>query len=717
MDQPRDSVADALADAILRGEPVDWPDVEAASDGGLDPDLIDQLKVLSSVVAAYRQLSRAPERPVEKDIIAGSLQSSAESTVSSEDACEGRTFGPLRIIAKIGEGSFGEVYRAWDTRLEREVALKLLRTDTDEDPQGTLATLGNPSAILSEARQLARVRHPHVVTVYGADYLDGRVGLWMELVEGETLYTFVRGAHPLPVDQLRSGCRDLSAALAAVHASGLIHGDITPKNIMRETTGRVVLMDFGAGHDQKDAACSHQYAGTPVCMAPEVIAGGAPTAASDLYSLGITLYFAATGTFPISGRSMREIRDAHARETLVPVLAARPDLPHRLSGIIDSMRSVDPARRPRADQLHAALALETAEDAGSRPPDEAPTSHSSRSPRIVGALASVLLVTLLAWFGATRAEDAAAAGDIAAPPRDPHGQVLDRLVPGHLLFPVASLNAIQQVDPVTRSIVRTLRLPDGYYYREPSMQYTVLVRNTDRAILTNARDATGRPVLLVLSEHGERTSAHVVPSSFPIARQYLQQIHFDVNDPTQSRVLGGVPFTPSVFALNPLTGAITTRLTEPHANYIGLQADPRGRVYVANWTTGQVTRYVASAGSDQLIRESVFADVSRDTGASGLNALAIDDEIVYVAQCDSQRVLKYVGNPVGVAVTGTLVAKLTDPDMTYPCSVSVEPSTGRAYISNLDSNVVVIFERDGSRAGSFKLGGSHVGIAAVVPSW
>ena len=225
------------------------------------------------------------------------------------------TWGRLQILEPIRRGGFGTVYRAWDPQLDREVALKLLPADDE----GVNA--------LEEGRLLAKVHHPNVVTIFGADRIGARVGLWMEYVRGDTLeQILIRDGAFTPSSVALIG-RQLCEALAAVHRAGLVHRDVKAHNVMREPGGRLVLMDFGAG------ACSPRRAGrrrhSPVSGARD-LRGGAATAQSDLYSVGVLLYHLLTTQYPIAGRTLREVRDAHARVTIAPsVRSARPDVPRR----------------------------------------------------------------------------------------------------------------------------------------------------------------------------------------------------------------------------------------------------------------------------------------------------------------------------------------------------------------------------------------------------
>ena len=263
----------------------------------------------------------------------------------------GAAWGSLRIVARIGGGIFGEVYRAFDPRLDREVALKLLHPPSVH--QSSVETL--PAlAVVEEGRLMARVRHPGVVTVHGAERIDGQVGVWMELVEGQTLAQEVAERGPLPAAEIPRIGLLLADALAAVHHAGVLHRDVKAQNVMREGGGRIVLMDFGTGLDLGDGAKA--LAGTPLYLAPEVIAGGAATVRSDIYSLGVLLFHLATGEFPVRGDTLGAVREAHARGDRQTVHAARPTVPRSLAHVIQRAIAVDPAARYESAESFA-LAL------------------------------------------------------------------------------------------------------------------------------------------------------------------------------------------------------------------------------------------------------------------------------------------------------------------------------------------------------------------------
>jgi Tol biopolymer transport system component len=180
----------------------------------------------------------------------------------------------------------------------------------------------------------------------------------MELVDGRTLEAELVDRGPFDADELVRVASDLCAALAAVHGAGLVHRDVKATNVIREPTGRLVLGDFGTGLTA-DASADRRTGliGTPVYIAPEIYARAAATASSDLYSLGVLLFHLATGRFPVTGRSMHEIRAAHQASARAALAVLRPDLPARLCNANERLLEADPARRfPSADDVRHAIA-------------------------------------------------------------------------------------------------------------------------------------------------------------------------------------------------------------------------------------------------------------------------------------------------------------------------------------------------------------------------
>ena len=238
-----DALVVGLAGAILDGTPIDWTSAESSADDEARP-VVRQLKLLSAVADIHRRFPAPAPRSL-----------SAQTTVADR-AEQPDSWGHLRVLERIGRGSFGEVFRAWDTRLDREVALKLL-------PARAATGRERAVSVIEEGRLLARVRHPNVVTIFGAERIGGRIGLWMELVRGRSLEQILDGGNLFTVaDGIDVGV-ELCRAISAVHGAGLLHRDIKTHNVMLADDGRLVLMDFGTGRELSDVSAIAP-AGTPL---------------------------------------------------------------------------------------------------------------------------------------------------------------------------------------------------------------------------------------------------------------------------------------------------------------------------------------------------------------------------------------------------------------------------------------------------------------------
>ena len=254
-----------------------------------------------------------------------------------------RTWGKFTDLKKIGTGGFGTVYSAWHPVLHTRVALKIYHAHKSQRPRDEL---------LDEARKLARVRHPNVVVVHDAEEIDGRVGVWMELIEGQTLDDELRDGKRLDAEPAAEVGVALCQALEAVHAAGIVHGDIKAQNVMRSDDGRIVLMDFGAARfrdPQKEA--SGTRSGTPVYMAPELFKRRGdtlvePTVQSDVYAVGVLLFFLVTKTFPVKGRTVDDFKQAHeAGEQMLLLADVRPELSEAFVTVVEQALARTPGQR------------------------------------------------------------------------------------------------------------------------------------------------------------------------------------------------------------------------------------------------------------------------------------------------------------------------------------------------------------------------------------
>ncbi len=366
----RDSLLD-LALSASDGARVDWDREAGDRSDESERRIVRALGLLASVLGEHRRLHG-----------------------EADAAGARRSWGPLEILGQIGQGSFGKVYRARDPRLDRTVALKLRPADPS-----------SAETLVAEGRLMARVRHPNVVTVHGADIHDGMVGIWMELVEGPSLADHVREQGLMSASEAIAAGIDLCAALAAVHASGLVHGDVKPQNIVRGREGRLILTDFGAGRDltQDAPAEPHGITGTPLFMAPEAIEGGAQTARSDIYSLGAVLFHLLTARYPVEASTLTELRSAHAARRLRALRDLRPDLPDRLVAAVDGALAREPkARFESAGEMEAALI-------------GALRGSMGRKPRLMGVLVGAAAAVALLVAAATLLRPGPAGPD----PRDP----------------------------------------------------------------------------------------------------------------------------------------------------------------------------------------------------------------------------------------------------------------------------------------------------------
>jgi eukaryotic-like serine/threonine-protein kinase len=247
------------------------------------------------------------------------------------------TWGEFRLLEEVGKGAFGSVFRAWEEGLDREVALKLVPADrAGSDASGTL---------LREAQLLAKVSHPNVMTVHGARRIGAFVGIWSEFLSGNTLAQLVERDGPMRAEEATIVGIDMCRAIAAVHQSGLVHRDVKAENVLRQAGGRLVLVDFGTGRTLEAADDTEEISGTPLYMAPEILEGGPPTVRSDLYSLGVLLFFLVTGRFPVHESSTEALRLAHRNGCRLMLRDARADLPAAFVRIVERALDPDPHER------------------------------------------------------------------------------------------------------------------------------------------------------------------------------------------------------------------------------------------------------------------------------------------------------------------------------------------------------------------------------------
>ncbi|MBM3667478.1 MAG: serine/threonine protein kinase, partial [Actinobacteria bacterium] len=302
--------------------------------------------------------------------------------------------GRFRVERRIGSGGFGTVYRAWDERLERPVAVKAIESDAAAP------------RVVREAQAVARLEHRNLATLYELASENGHAYLVSELIDGPTLRAAGRRGE-LSDRLVASIGADCAAALSHAHRNGVVHRDVKPENVLIAPGGEAKLVDFGIARitGQHTLTNTGDVLGTLGYMAPEQAEGQRPGPAADVYSLGLTLYECFSGEHPRVGEGPAATARAIS-EPVLPLAGIRPDLPEPVTDAIDSALDTDPELRPLASELEGALAATEGEMEGTalppvlRPSD--PEIGPGRPRDAVEALArfapaaSILVLTMVA---------------------------------------------------------------------------------------------------------------------------------------------------------------------------------------------------------------------------------------------------------------------------------------------------------------------------------
>ena len=347
--------------------------IEAVADGTLDrrrlpanhqdptiSQLLAELQILAGVADVHRSQLDSDEPTTglfDGADPAPSQPAAAVAVASGQPAgavvSPGTRWGNFELIKKVGEGQFGEVFLARDLWLGHDVALKLLK-----------ANFGDRARMLQEARMLVRVRHINVVMVHGADVQGGRLGFWMDFIEGSTLHDVIHREGNRSAGEALAWGQDLCRALAAVHNAGIVHRDVKAQNVMRRSSdGRLVLMDFGAG-EIMGASRTGPGAGTPLYLAPELLNGAEASRSSDIYALGVLLFFLVSRKFPVHANTWYELVTAHERRERVRLEDLRPDMPSTFVDVIERALRPEPSQR-YASAGEMLAAMRAGDDSGS----------------------------------------------------------------------------------------------------------------------------------------------------------------------------------------------------------------------------------------------------------------------------------------------------------------------------------------------------------------
>jgi len=360
-----------------------WVDQKQVSTRGLF--IIDPDGVLQYAVVHNLNVGRSPDEvlrvldALQTGALCPASWTSADGTIDPERALQpGRILGHYRIRQKLGNGTFGTVFAAWDLQLERMVALKVLKRNVHE----------SRDAVLAEARAAAKVNHPYVCTVYAVEEEDGLPLIAMEYLDGRTLSQAI--AEGLPRAAAHDLAKQIASGLAAAHVQQVVHGDLKPANVIVTGEGTARILDFGLAGRQdastttgvgarqdvrptipKDAATRvgeivetldyHRSAsgeaggirGTPAYMSPEQAAGRRPTPASDVFAFGLMLFEMLTGRMALPDTSLVILLARLQNQELGPRLAPEVDASYR--DLLAAMLARDAAQRPPMSEVRDRL--------------------------------------------------------------------------------------------------------------------------------------------------------------------------------------------------------------------------------------------------------------------------------------------------------------------------------------------------------------------------
>ncbi|MEA2407821.1 MAG: eukaryotic-like serine/threonine-protein kinase [Thermoleophilaceae bacterium] len=265
-----------------------------------------------------------------------------------------------RLEEKIGSGGMSSVYRAFDPTLERWVAIKLMHRDISHDPDQL-------ERFRREARAVAQLNHPHVVTVIDAGEDDGAPYIVFEYVEGETLKERIRRLGRLPVSEAVAYAIEIGRALEAAHLSLLVHRDVKPQNVLIDRDGRAKVTDFGIARslEAHGLTATGRVLGTTDYVSPEQALGHEVTGQSDIYSLGIVLYEMLTGETPFKADTQVAVAMRHVRDPLPDVQRRRPEISAALAAVVERATAKETQNRYAdvSDMVHdleEVLAIEAA---------------------------------------------------------------------------------------------------------------------------------------------------------------------------------------------------------------------------------------------------------------------------------------------------------------------------------------------------------------------
>ena len=472
----------------------------------------------------------------------------------------GSLLGPYELQDLIGSGGMGEVYRAFDPRLHRDVAVKVLKAS---DP-------GAVARFESEARAVAAITHPNIMAVHDYGEQEGCAYIVYELLEGESLrQRIVRGA--MPWRQAVEVAADIATGLAAAHAKKLVHGDVKPENVFITRDGRVTLVDFGLARiaAARDVAADAtepitgpgSIMGTLAYMAPETLGGEPPSAASDLFALGCVLYEMIAGQPAFLCDSPVATLKKLLNGEPVPIGVCAADVPPEIEAILDRCLAKEPANRfgsarDLALTLRTLVTTTTSRNRamtmplpGKKGPAPLP---SSRRPWILAVLGiAVVAVAAWVWLHRSRPPIAIAVLPFENATSDPGAEYVADGLTENLINALSQIPAfsVRARSSVFRLKGKGLAPERAAHDLNADLLVTGRIRRRGNTLVVSAELVNPSERRQLWGNAYERPADQLLGVQEEIARELIDALHVEVSEPVRARIAARMPSNSEAYEL------------------------------------------------------------------------------------------------------------------------------------------------------------------------
>ena len=475
-----------------------------------------------------------------------------------------------RLLEKLGSCGMGEVYRAEDGLLQRQIALKILSP-------ARAAEIQNLERFKHEARSVAALNHPSVVTIYSVEEHEGLHFLTMELVQGQTVTGLIQPGG-MPLRRLVEIALPLAEALEAAHEQGIVHRDLKPDNVMLSRDGRVKVLDFGIaksarqltladGQPRRDATLTQAglIIGTPAYMSPEQIVGEPVDHRADLFTFGVLLYEMATGQRPFPGSTASEVFPAVLRDTPPPPSSLNPQIPAVVDELIAGCLEKDPGRRVESagalcERLQALLleisASRLLPAAGRKPARWTRWRSPAFVSGILGIAAVALLLAWLGWRSTPRAKPVAAGEShrpgLAVLPLGNFSNDPEYFADGMTDALISSLSSIQEVRVISRqSVMRYKKSSEPLPQIAQELGVDMIVQGSvihaGNRLRITAQLIRAQPEQQIWTRSYERDLRDVLTLQSEVARAISEEIQVKLGPGDQKRLAAARPVDPQAY--------------------------------------------------------------------------------------------------------------------------------------------------------------------------